>query len=121
MPENDPRKLSQGGVDQAPRPVECAIPRRAPNRLMHYFAAEHLPPHLYGVSRACGDLAETMDLLLDESPEKTVGLRKLLEAKDCFVRAMLDQHRQGENAGAYPRKDASLDQTLREPAVEDRR
>jgi len=30
-----------------------------------------------------------MDELLPESAEKTTGLRKLLEAKDCFVRAKL--------------------------------
>jgi hypothetical protein len=28
---------------------------------------------------------------LPDGPELTVGLRKLLEAKDCFVRAALDR------------------------------
>ena len=31
-----------------------------------------------------------MDEKLAEGPEKTTGLRKLLEAKDCFIRAQLD-------------------------------
>ena len=31
-----------------------------------------------------------MDEALPEVPEKTMGLRKLLEAKDCFVRAKLE-------------------------------
>ena len=28
-------------------------------------------------------------MLLKEGPEKTTGMRKMLEAKDCFVRAAL--------------------------------
>jgi hypothetical protein len=30
-----------------------------------------------------------MDTVLPDSAEKNVGMRKLLEAKDCFVRAAL--------------------------------
>ena len=37
------------------------------------------------------ELAQKMDESLAESAEKTAGLRKLLEAKDCFVRAKLEQ------------------------------
>jgi hypothetical protein len=36
------------------------------------------------------DLAEKLAGYLPEVPEATAGLRKLLEAKDCFVRAGLD-------------------------------
>lgn len=61
------------------------------NRLMRWFAFAHLPTHLQAVSAPCADLARIMDEALPESPEKTAGLRKLLEAKDCFVRAHLDQ------------------------------
>ena len=57
--------------------------------LMRFFAYEHLPPHLQEVSRPIGELAAQMDADLPDGPEKTVGLRKLLEAKDCFVRAKL--------------------------------
>ena len=60
------------------------------NRMMKYFEYKHLPMGLKEVSKACCILAESMDHDLDESPEKTAGLRKLLEAKDCFVRAKLD-------------------------------
>lgn len=35
-------------------------------------------------------MARTMITDLPDSPELTAGLRKLLEAKDCFVRASLD-------------------------------
>lgn len=56
--------------------------------LLGFFAFEHLPPHLQEVSRPCGELARQMAASL-EGTELTVGLRKLLEAKDCFVRAKL--------------------------------
>lgn len=61
------------------------------NRLMKFFKYDHLPEHLQEPSKSCAALAQTMDESLDESAEKTVGLRKLLEAKDCFVRAKLEQ------------------------------
>lgn len=54
--------------------------------VMQFFAFEHLPPHLRDLSRACAELAESMVEALPDDPELTVGLRKLLEAKDCFVR-----------------------------------
>ena len=42
------------------------------------------------MSMLVGELAENMDVSLSDGPEKTAGLRKLLEAKDCFVRARLE-------------------------------
>lgn len=57
--------------------------------IMRYFAFEHLPEHLQGVSRPIGEIAKQMDETLPDGPEKSAGLRKLLEAKDCFVRAAL--------------------------------
>lgn len=60
------------------------------NRMMQWFAYGHLPPHLQSISKACADLAESMDKTLQEGAEKTAGLRKLLEAKDCFVRANIE-------------------------------
>jgi hypothetical protein len=56
---------------------------------MRYFDAGHLPEQLAPISEKCADLALLMDQLLLDSPEKSAGLRKLLEAKDCFVRAAL--------------------------------
>lgn len=53
------------------------------------FAFEHLPEHLRVVSAPCADLAEEMITALPDGPELSAGLRKLLEAKDCFVRAAL--------------------------------
>lgn len=59
--------------------------------IIKYFAYAHLPAHLQAVSKPIGDLAEKMQSELPEGPEKSAGLRKLLEAKDCFVRAALDK------------------------------
>ncbi|MFV8873628.1 hypothetical protein ABQ345_09495 [Serratia fonticola] len=59
------------------------------NSIIKYFAYEHLPAHLQEVSKPIGDLAREMDETLQDGPEKSAGLRKLLEAKDCLVRAKL--------------------------------
>ena len=56
---------------------------------MKYFAYEHLPATLQQVSASIGVLAQQMDESLPDGAEKSAGLRKLLEAKDCFVRAKL--------------------------------
>jgi len=57
--------------------------------LRAFFAWEHLPPHLQAASRPFGELADQMINQLLPSAELEAGLRKLLEAKDCFVRAAL--------------------------------
>ena len=57
--------------------------------ILRYFAYGHLPAHLQDVSKPLGDLATSLAETLPEGPEVTAGLRKLLEAKDCFVRAAL--------------------------------
>jgi hypothetical protein len=56
-----------------------------------YFAFEHLPQHLQEISKPLGELAKLMDEALPDGAEKSAGMRKLLEAKDCFVRAALDK------------------------------
>jgi soluble cytochrome b562 len=53
------------------------------------FDYAHLPAHLQEVSKPVGELAKLMKEALPDSAEKSAGLRKLLEAKDCFVRAKL--------------------------------
>lgn len=57
--------------------------------IMQYFTYEHLPPHLQFVSAPFAKLAQTIVLELPRNPERTVALRKLLEAKDAAVRARL--------------------------------
>lgn len=63
--------------------------------MLGYFAHEHLPQRLAEVSRPFHDLAHHLADTLPPSPELTVALRKLLESKDCAVRAALgtDQNR----------------------------
>lgn len=61
----------------------------SPNAILQFFVFEHLPPHLQHVSKPIGELAQQMEFALPDGPEKSAGLRKLLEAKDCFVRAAL--------------------------------
>jgi hypothetical protein len=58
-----------------------------PSNILQYFTYEHLPFQLQEISKPVCDLAQLMDMILPASAEKTVGLRKLLEAKDAFVRA----------------------------------
>ncbi|MEU1805830.1 hypothetical protein [Streptomyces sp. NPDC019937] len=58
--------------------------------IARYFDFEHLPAGLQTVSRLFHDLAQELLDLLPDGPELTAGLRKLLEAKDCAVRAALD-------------------------------
>lgn len=58
--------------------------------ILRYFAYAHLPVPLRAVSAPCSELAHNMAEYLPDGPELTAGLRKLLEAKDAFVRAALD-------------------------------
>ena len=57
--------------------------------IMQFFAYEHLREDLQVVSRPFCDLAVTIVEQLPRNPERTVALRKLLEAKDAAVRARL--------------------------------
>lgn len=60
------------------------------NPIMKYFEYAHLPERLKVVSKPFGELAKQMNEALPDGPEKSAGLRKLLEAKDCMVRAALE-------------------------------
>lgn len=62
--------------------------------ILQFFEYKHLPAHLQGVSMRFYTLAHSLceDLSgygLPRNPERTVALRKLLEAKDAAVRAAL--------------------------------
>ena len=61
----------------------------ATENILKFFEYEHLPPEIQKVSKDVCVLAHYMADTIPEGPELTVGLRKLLEAKDCFVRAKL--------------------------------
>jgi hypothetical protein len=67
----------------------------ATRQVARWFDYQHLPPGLAWVSAACATLAQQMIDVIPDSPELTVGLRKLLEAKDAFVRAAIETHAVG--------------------------
>ena len=60
-----------------------------PAPILKFFSYAHLPEHLQAVSQPISELAHRFDEELLDGAEKSAGLRKLLEAKDCFVRAKL--------------------------------
>lgn len=77
--------------------------------ILQFFRYDHLPAHLAAVSKPFGDLAHALVLgdndpmagnvttggPLPRNPERTVALRKLLEAKDAAVRALVAQTEKG--------------------------
>ena len=68
------------------------MPENTPKeeRMLRWFQYEHLPPHLQEASKPFCDLAIHVVVHTDPGPERTVALRKLLEAKDAAVRAKLN-------------------------------
>jgi hypothetical protein len=63
----------------------------ASERMLRFFRYHHLPPVLQSISHAYCDLAVATCADIRPGPERTVALRKLLEAKDAAVRAKLEQ------------------------------
>lgn len=57
--------------------------------ILKYFHYEHLSEKLKSVSKPFHDLAHKMIAELPRNAERSAGLRKLLEAKDCAVRCTL--------------------------------
>ena len=55
--------------------------------ILRYFLFAHLPEQLQRTSRSFYYLALVIVENLPRNPERTVALRKLLEAKDAAVRA----------------------------------
>lgn len=82
---------------------QSTTPAPQPEHILQFFAYAHLPPHLQAVSKPFSVLAHaivlgdsmpdpgkvTMAEPLPRNPERTVALRKLLEAKDAAVRALV--------------------------------
>ena len=59
--------------------------------IIKYFSYAHLPPFLQSVSKPICDMALCLEKELPECAEKAAGMRKLLEAKDCFVRVAVTE------------------------------
>lgn len=61
----------------------------SPDPMLQFFQYAHLPEHLQATSKPFCDLAHLIVETFPRNPERTVALRKLLEAKDAGVRAHL--------------------------------
>lgn len=57
--------------------------------LLRFFEYQLLPRHLQEVSKPFSYLAQRIVADLPQTPERTVALRKLLEARRCAIRACL--------------------------------
>ena len=68
---------------------ELGLMEKPEERMLKWFEFEHLPEHLKVVSIKFFEVACSICALVEPGPERTVALRKLLEAKDAAVRAKL--------------------------------
>lgn len=66
--------------DEAPKPSDP---------MLQFFQYAHLPLELQAHSRPFCELAQHIVDTLPRNPERTTALRKLVEAKDCAVRAKI--------------------------------
>lgn len=57
--------------------------------ILTYFSSGHLPERLQTITAPIEKLAHQLADIIPPSAELSAGLRKLLEAKDCLVRAAL--------------------------------
>lgn len=71
------------------------MPHPSINAMMRFFDYDHLPPELQDISKPFADLADKLVANLGHIQEPGAGaqlnraLQKLLESKDCAVRAAL--------------------------------
>jgi len=72
-----------------PAPMEFNAAQIAADPVLQFFHYAHLPEKLRTTSAQFATLASFMLRTLPRNPERTVALRKLLEAKDAAVRANL--------------------------------
>lgn len=70
-----------------PAPVEFTPEEIQADSILRYFHYAHLPAALQERSKPFCDLARRIIDTTPRNPERTVALRKLLEAKDAGVRA----------------------------------
>jgi len=72
-----------------PGPTEFTNEQIATDHILQFFHYAHLPSELQTRSRPFCLLAEEVIRATPRNPERTVALRKLLEAKDANVRAFV--------------------------------
>lgn len=64
-------------------------PKEDEDGILQFFVFDHLPPHLSAISKPFAEAARRLVRTLPRNAERTVALRKLLEAKDAAVRALI--------------------------------
>jgi lipopolysaccharide biosynthesis regulator YciM len=69
--------------------------------LLRHFRYDHLPAHLAEVSRPFCELAQQV-AARGKGSETAACLRKLIEAKDCAVRAALDAMTDAPESASFP-------------------
>ena len=57
--------------------------------MLQFFSYTHLPVDLQRISKPFCELAVQITQTLPANPERTIALRKLLEAKDSAIRSSL--------------------------------
>lgn len=80
--------------------------RREPEPLLQFFEYRHLPVDLQLIGEHFQTMAYWIERTLPRNPERTVALRKLLEAKDCAIRSMIYTSR-------IARRDSKFGETTR--------
>lgn len=59
--------------------------------ILQFFAYGHLPENMKLVSRPFGELAAKLVEMLPDNSQREHALDRLLEAKDCAVRALIQK------------------------------
>ncbi len=72
-----------------PAPIEFTEDEIKQDHILQFFHYAHLPPALQERSQPFCHLARQIISSTPRNPERTVALRKLLEAKDAGVRTAL--------------------------------
>lgn len=97
-----------------PAPLEFSDAQIAQDPILQFFHYRHLPPTLQPTSQMFCETARFVVMKLPRNAERTVALRKLLEAKDAAVRANLPAPSISERV-IQPTIPASSGPTIGEP------
>lgn len=82
-------------IDTTANILEWIVPLKE-DSLLRWFRFNHLPQHLQEASEPFGRLALEIVNMVPASAERTTALRRVLEAKDCIVRATIVLHESPE-------------------------
>lgn len=88
QPQGKAFTMSQTGAIHPP-PAEFTAEEIQQDPILRFFHYTQLPPVLQEQSKPFAQHARRIIDTVPRSAERTAGLRKLLEAKDCIVRSMI--------------------------------